>query len=106
MLLRDARIGLPPTSTKIGLVCDDGRMRSATQLLWSIFASKATGRSFPSATISVRATGDAVHDQLHGNIARAADARALDIPVRLLIVGACCAPRIGRFFQAAPPRSP
>ena len=27
---RNARIGLPPTTTKIGLVCDDGRMRAAT----------------------------------------------------------------------------
>src|ERR1035437_5936889 len=34
-LLLEARIGLSPTSTKIGFVCEEARMRSATQLLLS-----------------------------------------------------------------------
>ena len=49
--LRDARIGCPPTRTKTGLVCDEGRIRSATQLLRSIGTSKLTSRSVPSATM-------------------------------------------------------
>ena len=52
----DARIGFPPTSTKIGFVCDVGKIRNATQLLFSIGTSISKSTSFPSASISVRAT--------------------------------------------------
>ena len=43
-------------STKTGLVCEEGRMRSATQLLRSTWASNDTDRIAPSAGISWRAT--------------------------------------------------
>jgi hypothetical protein len=38
------------------LVCDEGRIRSATQLLWVIGTSKETLPRLPSAAISFRAT--------------------------------------------------
>src|SRR5947207_15119919 len=49
-LRRDARIGLSPTITKIGLVCDEGRIRAAIQLLRSMATSNARSRGCPSAT--------------------------------------------------------
>jgi len=51
-LLRLARIGLLLTIAKIGLVCDEGRIRRATQLLWSMFTSNAISCSVPSAKSS------------------------------------------------------
>jgi hypothetical protein len=57
MLRRLARIGLPPTSTKTGLVWLEGRIRSATQLERSMRTpAKRAGRVTPSARISVLAT--------------------------------------------------
>src|ERR1035437_5936890 len=50
-LLLEARVGLSPTSTKIGFVCEEARMRSATQLLLSTRTSKETPRNCPSARI-------------------------------------------------------
>jgi hypothetical protein len=55
-LRREARTGFPPTSTKIGLVCADGSILTATQLLFSIATSNATSRTCPSASTFFRAT--------------------------------------------------
>ena len=57
MLRREARIVLPSTSIKTGLVCDEGRMRMATQLLRSIGMSKERSLILPSAVSSFFATG-------------------------------------------------
>ena len=56
-LRRDARTGFPPTSTNIGLVCADGSILTATQLLFAMAASNATSRICPSASTFLRATG-------------------------------------------------
>jgi hypothetical protein len=56
-LRRDARRGFPPTVTKTGFVCDEPRMRSATQLDRSIGTSKARSLSSPSARTTLDATG-------------------------------------------------
>src|SRR5262249_60856793 len=56
-LLRDARMGFPPTVTKIGFVCDVGKILTAIQLLRSMRVSKATSLTEPSAMIFLRATG-------------------------------------------------
>src|SRR5262249_9246992 len=53
----DARIGLPSTTTNTGLVCDDGKTRSATQLDFWIGTSNETPSMLPSAVTSVLATG-------------------------------------------------
>ena len=50
-------MGFSSTSTKIGFVCDDGRMRRATQLLRSSFTSNVRSVSEPSATMVFFATG-------------------------------------------------
>src|SRR5688500_10059834 len=57
MLLREERIGWSPTTTKIGFVWDDGRIRNVTHLLCSHAASNETSCIEPSALISVRPTG-------------------------------------------------
>src|SRR6185312_12415956 len=44
----EARIGLPSTTTNTGLVCDDGKTRSATQLDRSIGTSNETPTMLPS----------------------------------------------------------
>src|SRR5208337_3372289 len=49
---REARIGLSPTTTKIGFVCEEGRTRSAIQLDFLTGTSKATSWKAPSASIS------------------------------------------------------
>ena len=68
-LRRDARIGLPPTIAKIGLVCDEGRMRAAIQLLRSTATSKVSVRMLPSATRCLRCHDRAVDDDLDRHLA-------------------------------------
>src|SRR5207247_3144782 len=55
-LRREARIGLPSTSAKMGLVWDVGRMRAAIQLLLSILTLNVTSRNCPSAGTFLEAT--------------------------------------------------
>ena len=50
-------MGLPPTMTKSGLVWDDPKIRTATQLLRSTGTLKARRLTLPSATIVLRAAG-------------------------------------------------
>ena len=78
-LRRDARIGLPSTMVNTGLVCDDGRMRAAIQLLRSSATSKVSVRSLPSATMLLRGDGHAVDDDLDRHFAAGADAGALEL---------------------------
>ena len=61
-----------------------GRMRSATQLLRSSLASKAMSLSLPSATMFFVATDLSIDDDFDRDFARLTDARALEMPVRLL----------------------
>jgi hypothetical protein len=56
-LARDARTGCPPTSANTGLLCDEGRIRAAIQLLRSIGTSNVSVRSVPSACSFCVATG-------------------------------------------------
>ncbi len=55
MLSREARMGLPCTVTKTGLVCEEKRMRRATQLERSSLWVKVMGRIIPSASMIWRA---------------------------------------------------
>src|SRR5208283_3127915 len=56
----EARIGLSTTTTKTGLVCEEGRTRSAIQLDFLTGTSKATSWKAPSASISALAAGYAL----------------------------------------------
>ena len=50
-------MGFPSTSTKMGLECEEPKIRTASQLLRSIGSSNAISCTLPSARISLRATG-------------------------------------------------
>src|SRR5262245_31415894 len=56
-LFFEARMGLPPTVTKTGLVWELGRIRRATQLDFLMGSRKDTFSCFPSALISFLAAG-------------------------------------------------
>ena len=85
MLLRDARIGLSPTSTKIGLVCDEARMRSATQSCRVMGRSKVSFAHRPIGDETLLRDRLSVDDEFDRHFARSIDPRAFDVPVRLLV---------------------
>jgi hypothetical protein len=81
-LALDARTGLPPTMTKIGLECDEPRIRTAIQLLALIGTLKLTACTEPSA-ITVRRAD--IYDHFERDISGIPDPRSFDVPVGLLI---------------------
>src|SRR5437773_10023756 len=95
-------MGLPSTKTKMGFVCEEPKMRTASQLLRSTRASKLTSWMVPSARISFRAMG--LPFMTNSTCTGVADARSLDVPIRVLIDGAVA--DVARFRGACQRRLP
>ena len=78
-------MGLSPTSTKMGLVCEEGRMRSATQLLRRAWHVEVTSRNLTIGHNLLFRNGLPVNDHLHrhlGGSLRSGPARCANTAVR------------------------